>query len=138
LDRNLATIFLRLRDWDGYAQNSIGEFGAHVFCISPFRESDGPIKFAVSPLRPLDSAFRFLVLELAFSLNYEEIIVDFYFDVLFREAGQVGRDNQVSISISDFSGGHPGGTETIVATPGDIEPGLREYAIHFALHPADE
>src|SRR5438105_13563806 len=84
---NFATCALGLRDRNGDAQYSILKFGPCVFSIRTVGESDGSIELSVAALGPLDSSLVLFLLDLAFALNDQKIIVDLHFDVLFAQAG---------------------------------------------------
>jgi hypothetical protein len=101
-------VALSLLDGNSYAQHSIPEFRARLVSLGSFGQLNRPIERAVSALGPADFAVGVLFLDFPFATNDEYVIIDLNCDVLVGEAGQFGRDDQITVLLGNLDCRYPG------------------------------
>src|SRR5690606_6301834 len=91
-----------------HLQHSIFELGLYLLRLRALGQGDGAFEPAITPLAPVHSPSALLVLLAPLPLDQEASLTHLEVDVLARQSGQVGADDQLVSPLTHLDLGQPG------------------------------
>src|SRR4051812_44899859 len=92
---------------DAYLEHALVEGGCDPVGVDAVRQRQRAAELAEGALHPVEALLLLLVLGLPLAGDGQDVVLELDRDVLLREAGQVGAQDEVLVGLDEVHGRHP-------------------------------